>query len=270
MITLCLFFFGNLRVSEINRLEQIQYRAAKLVTGALKYSSKLKLNIELGWESLQIRYDCLGLSLFHKIHLGYTRPLVKTFMPEIQLPTYNTRSPLRYKPFAFVNKQFSMSFYPYFTKKWNTSHKTLQCERDINEYKIKLKNIYKAPKYKFYVIGSTKKGCSLMTQLRIGRSPLNDHAFSLGMAESPQCLCHAPRESPGHMVLNCFLYNRERLTLLSKVESILPKFKTFTEKRKLDVLLFGIFPDNPDYYQINKSLQISVQQFLVSTKRFDY
>ena len=30
-------YFGNLRVTEINRLERIQYRAAKLVTGALKY-----------------------------------------------------------------------------------------------------------------------------------------------------------------------------------------------------------------------------------------
>ena len=61
-------YFGNLRVTEINRLEQIQYRAAKLVTGALKYTSKIKLFIELGWESLQTRYDCLGLGLFHKIH----------------------------------------------------------------------------------------------------------------------------------------------------------------------------------------------------------
>ena len=91
----------------INKLEQIQYKAAKLVTGALKYLSKLRLNIELGWESLQMRYDCLGLSLFYKIHLGYTRPSVKAFMPEIQLPTYNTRSSLHYIPFAFVNKQFS-------------------------------------------------------------------------------------------------------------------------------------------------------------------
>ena len=133
-----LVYFGNLRVSEINRLEQIQYMAAKLVTGAQKYSSKLRFNIELGWESLQMRYDCLGLSLFHKIHLGYTRPIVKVFMPKIQLPTYNTRSSLRYIPFAFVSKHISMSFYPYVTKKWNNSHKTLQCEQDIIEYKIQL------------------------------------------------------------------------------------------------------------------------------------
>ena len=98
-------YFGNLRVTEINRLEQIQYRAARLVTGALKYTSKIKLNIELGWESLQQRHDCLGLSLFHKIHLGNTRPLVKTFMPEIQVKTHNTRVSLYYCNFPYVNNQ---------------------------------------------------------------------------------------------------------------------------------------------------------------------
>ena len=59
-------YFGSLRVTEINRFEQIQYRAAKLVTGALKYASKVKPNIELDWKSLQTRHDCLGLSLFHQ------------------------------------------------------------------------------------------------------------------------------------------------------------------------------------------------------------
>ena len=38
-------FFGSLRVCKINRLDQIQYRAAKIVTGALHLSSKIKLNV---------------------------------------------------------------------------------------------------------------------------------------------------------------------------------------------------------------------------------
>ena len=50
---------------------------------------------------------------------------------------------------------------------------------------------------------------------------------------------------------------------MSKVEKILPTFGNFKEKRKLGVLLFGIFSDNPDSYQTNKSLQIAVQQSLI-------
>ena len=224
-------YFGNLRVSEINRLDQIQYRAAKIVTGALHMSSKIKLNVGLGWESLKVMYECLGLSLFHKIHLGCTQPLVKTFMPQLEVHHYNTRVSVKYKNFPYVNKQYSLSFYPYFTKLWNNTHNTLQSERDLLEYKGKLKNMYKHPKYKFYYRGLTKRGSSLMTHLRVGRSVLNDHAFPLGFLSSPQCLCHSPRESPGHIILSCFLYTRERLTLMGKVENIIPKILNFNIPR---------------------------------------
>ena len=119
-------YYGNLKLTEKKRLDQIQYRAAKLVTGALHYTNGLKLNIELGWETLQTRFNCLGLGLFHKIHLGHTRPLVKMFMSEIQSQIYNTRVYIHYKQFPYKNKQFASSFYPYFTNKWNNSHKTLK------------------------------------------------------------------------------------------------------------------------------------------------
>ena len=56
---------------------------------------------------------------------------------------------------------------------------------------------------------------------------------------------------------------------MSKVETLLPKFGNFKEKLKLEILLFGMYPDNPDFYQTNKYLQIAVQQFLVATKRFN-
>ena len=42
------FYYGNLKLTEKKRLEQIQYRAAKLVTGTLHYTSQLKLFLELG------------------------------------------------------------------------------------------------------------------------------------------------------------------------------------------------------------------------------
>ena len=130
-------------------------------------------------------------------------------MPEIQVKTHNTQVLLYYCNFLYENKQFSNSFYPYFTKKWNVN---------------------KAPKYKFYFRGSTKRECSLLTQFRVGRSILNVHAFPLGLSSSPKCLCHAPTESPRHMLLKCFMYYEEHLTLLSEVENLLPKLKTLRRK----------------------------------------
>ena len=72
-----LSIYGNLRQIEINRREQLQYRAAKLVVGTLKFTSREKLNKELGWETIKKRIEYLGLSIFHKIHVGETIPLLK-------------------------------------------------------------------------------------------------------------------------------------------------------------------------------------------------
>ena len=67
IIDYCLpVYWHTLKVSEKNRPEQIQYKSAKLVTGALKFTSKERLGIELGYESIAKRADILGLSLFHK------------------------------------------------------------------------------------------------------------------------------------------------------------------------------------------------------------
>ena len=45
-------YLKTLHITEIARLEQIQYRAAMVVTGALHFTSQDKLNTQLGWQSI--------------------------------------------------------------------------------------------------------------------------------------------------------------------------------------------------------------------------
>ena len=75
-------FYNTLKQTEMARLENLQYRAAKIVTGAFHFSSKQKLNIELGWETIQRRAEMLSLNIFQKIHLKETRPLILKCMPK--------------------------------------------------------------------------------------------------------------------------------------------------------------------------------------------
>ena len=70
-------YFKTLKQTEMSRLENLQYRAAKIVTGAYHYTSREKLNNELGWETIEKRADILCLNIFHKIHLQETRPLIR-------------------------------------------------------------------------------------------------------------------------------------------------------------------------------------------------
>ena len=109
-------YANNLRLTELARLDRIQYRAAKLVTGAFHFTNKEKLNTELGWETFQQRIKFLGLSLFHKIHLFATRPLIRNCMTKVDYnKTYLTRSKGGYLPYPFYSHKFKNSFFPYVT-----------------------------------------------------------------------------------------------------------------------------------------------------------
>ena len=89
----------TLKQTEISRLENIQYRAAKIVTGTFHLTSKEKLNIELGWKTIQQRADILGLNIFHKIHLHETRPLIRNCMQKLDTEKCNVRSKGGYLPY---------------------------------------------------------------------------------------------------------------------------------------------------------------------------
>ena len=51
-------------------------------------------------------------------------------------------------------------------------------------------------------------------------------------------------------------------TLLS-VEHYIPTFKNLNRKKKLDILLTGIKADDPQFFCLNKTLTIAVQNFII-------
>ena len=60
-------FYHTLNLTDKLWLDRIQYSAAKLLTGCLHTTSKLKLNLELGWEIIEEReLDTLELPFFTK------------------------------------------------------------------------------------------------------------------------------------------------------------------------------------------------------------
>ena len=74
-------YYHSLTQTDKNKIDKIQYSAAKLVSTTMHLTSKVKLEKELGWSSIKDRADFLGLTLFHKIHCNQLRPLIKSCMP---------------------------------------------------------------------------------------------------------------------------------------------------------------------------------------------
>ena len=146
-------YANTLKQTEIARLERLQYRAAKVVTGALHFSSKDKLNVELGWESIQKLIEFLGLSLFHKIHLRETRPLIRQCMSKLDYEKrYEMRSKEGFSPYPNYGNKLSNSFLPFISRLWNNLPKSTQ-SKDLQEFKTQLKSDLKPNKIKHFSHG---------------------------------------------------------------------------------------------------------------------
>ena len=260
-------YANTLNVTELARLERVQYRAAKLVTGALHFTSQEKLNIELGWETIKKRITFLGLSLFQKIHLHETRPLIRTCMTKLDFENkYLLRSKGGYLPHPSYGTKFLNSFFPFISKLWNSLPPSTQA-KDLVDFKTQLKLDTKPDKIKHYAKGP-KISNTLITRFRVGRTYLNLHRYTIGHVDTPDCLCHAKQESSMHYFLDCFLYTAERQALFGLVEHYVPKFSKMSKYAKLNLLLNGIKPLDPEYNHLNTIITNAVQTFIIQTKRF--
>ena len=219
----------SLKQSDLKRYEQIQYRAGKLITGALHLTSSEKLNIELGWESIQTRVDFLGLSLFHKINYYETRPLVRECLTSLNMRIHSKQYG-KYMPYPKYGRKFDQSYFPYFSKKWDSLDKSLRNTVFFKEFKGKLKERYKPIRLRHYSYGS-RLGNKLWTRMRLGRTYLNSHGFAIQKVKSPSCMCHFNNETPTHYLLDCFLYTVERQSLFDRVSQLVTNFDRLSKTK---------------------------------------
>ena len=254
---------STLKASDLARLEQLQYRAGKLITGALHLTSSEKINNDLGWESIKIRADFLGLSLFHKIVFHETRPLVRSCLSE-KIFRKGSRQFGNFSKYPNYGAKFSKSYFPYFSNKWNNLPRSTR-NLDLTDFKDKLKSVLKPLKLKHHAYGS-KLGNKLWTRLRLNRTHLNSHGYATGKVATPACQCHHKNETVQHYLLDCFLYTNERQLLFSKVNQYVSNFYAKSKTHKTELLLFGI-PNN-DNSEINSNVAKLTQSFILQTKRF--
>ena len=205
--------------------------------------------------------------MLQKIHLHETRPLLRKCMMELDYAKkYLTRSKGGYSPYPNYGVKFGNSFFPYMTKQWNNLNVSTQLMA-LPDFKEQLKMELKPKKIRHFAKGS-KLGNTLLTRLRLNRSDLNLHKFTIGLVETSECLCHANKESSLHYLIECFLYSGERQTLFNLVEHYIPNFPQLNKSKKYEILVNGINNENPDFYYTNISISIAVQHFIFKTKRF--
>ena len=258
-------FGPSLNAMQIKKLDNLNYRAARIVTGAQKSTSSEKLLNELGWENTTKRIEFLCLTQFYKIRYRLTTPLVHECLPPLLNTNYPTNRTFQHYP--FMSSFFTNSFFPFAIKKWDLLDPALRNEPDFTEFKLKLKEKLKPHRFKHFHCGF-KYPNTLHTQLRVGRSFLNCHLFPIGLSITKSCQCGYHLESVDHYLLHCSLYEQARLQLFQKLEGLLEnKLNTYSNKSLCQILLCGEKPHLPEKYTHNKHIFFAVQTFLSRSKR---
>ena len=72
----------------------------------------------------------------------------------------------------------------------------------------------------------------MLTQIRVGRSKLNSHLFTIGQTNDPHCVCKSINETSLHYFLQCNLFSAERQQMFRVFEQYIPTFKTMTLSKK--------------------------------------
>ena len=263
-----IIYDGLITTGDAIRLERLQNRAARIITGTLIRTSSDKLKTELGWSTLSDRRQQ------HKLNLYYTiinNPEIPSYIKEAIPPLRinQTNRPLRNattrtEPINRTTK-YHNSYIPATTRLWNQLTEETRTKNTKLSFKKEISKILaKEHPPKYYSLGS-KTGNCLLTRLRVGMSKLNAHSFTIQGTESPNCHCGSQFENVRHYFLYCPLYIQQRLSLFRSITHIIcENFALKSDTEKLNIILHG----TSDEYEKISALAQTVQSYILTTKRF--
>ncbi len=244
--------WDNCTAGDKQKLENIQVEAARIVTGATKLCSKIKLYNETGWQTLQTRRDQQKLIMLYKMKNGLVPQYLSDLLPQQVGNTTHIR--LRNAdnlqvPYARTSF-YKNSFLPSTVRLCNALDSHIRNSPSLTTFKSRLRGT--PPEIPHYYYDGNRTGQIMHTRLRC--SSLNDHLFRKNIVISPLCSCGIV-ETTDHFLFTCTKYSDIRNIYFTN----LPQH--VTERQ----LLYGIPGNN---YDENKNMFQTIQSYILDTKRF--
>ena len=260
---------GHITVQDSMKLETLQNRTARLVTGGLYRTHTNDLLCELGWEKLKTRRQIHRLVLYHKLNTSEHHPhYVTAMIPNTRArdTDRNLRNANTHTTSTIHTSAYKRSFLPTTIEQWNElPHDTQQLSH--THFKKQLCQQLGAPDPPSYHNVGSKMDNVLHARLRMKMTRLNSHLFTIQKVNSPECFCGHRLEDIKHFVIDCQNYQSERdylnyeLSLLLKTD-----FDQLTSKQQLDILLYGKGLSSSDGVAVASLFQ----KFLRRSRRFPY
>ena len=249
--------WNNLTDCNSDRLESIQRRAMRIITGCIIRTSTQLLYEETSLETLAKRRERSILLFFHKIINNNTPHYLSTLKPDTNEDKHkrNLRSKSNFSvPNCRINK-YQNSFLPTAIQLFNQldpAAKNITC---YNAFKCYLeKDICSANP--LFNLGKRNTNI-IMSKLRTNSSNLNGHLFLLKLTDDSKCKCGYFFEDSTHYFFVCPLYSVPRTALHNFISPHAP----FT----IHTLLYGHADINSN---LNNTIYLQTINYIESTKRF--
>ena len=236
-----------------DKLENVQLEAARVVTGANKLCSIVKLYNDTGWDSLSERRRKHKIIKFHEMVHSQTLEYISELVPQQlnQLHNYNTRRNNNIQTINCRTSYYKNSFLPSSVNEWNSLPDDI---KSSSKYVLKqyLKNNRTVPKY--YNYGNRRRQV-LHARLRLNCSSLNEHLFNKNLVASNRCTC-GQVETVKHYFFDCNIYQNIR----TRTINTLPRVNT-------NILLHG---NTQLSTEENEHIFEIVQTFIADSGRFGF
>ena len=259
---------GLITKGDALRLERLQNRAARLITGTMLRTPTDKLRQELGWPSLENRRKIHKLLLYHRIQSTNSQipPYIKSILPETRMSEIGKtlrNSESLTQPYNRTSA-FKNSFIPNTTKLWNNLPPHIR-QSNYSTFKQFIHEQFSPPRPHIYFTLGSKVGNKLHTRLRVGMSQLNAHLFQFQLTDSPSCSCGSQPETVEHFFLKCKLYDNLRSELFDKLSVIIgTNFATMTKSLQKDIIINGQNLRGPS----GREVAYWVQKYIITSQRF--
>ena len=233
---------GNSNFSD--KLESVQYNACLAITGCFRGTSREKIYLELGLESLADRRLSRRLVYFYKIINGFAPAYLSNLLPPLR-GEEERRAGRRIKPPLEApfcrTERYRASFFPFCINEWNDLDENIRNLPSISTFKQAILKFFRPNANSVFRV-SDNNGVVLLNRLRLGFSHLREHKFRHNFADTvdPFCNCRSNSlETTQHFLMHCSDYSNDRLVMFDSLLQLDISLIPFNPETLCRILLYG-------------------------------
>ena len=251
--------YSSCKKADAAKLVSVQNDALRIIAGAKRFTSNFLLLNETGFQTLETRRDAHSMILFCKCLHNKVPQYLTDCMPE-RLHSRNTRSAASptFRIIKASSTQYQNSLFPKCLKFFNThdlNFRSSEYTAQLNHFRKKCNKEQNG----YYLMGSRFVQV-VLSQLRLRFSNLNEHLFSKGCIDSPQCRCSGGSETVKHYFIECPMQSGPR-------EDLFGILHNYTDDKSTSAIL-NIILQRVNIRDHNFKIIEAVSKYIIKSNRF--